>query len=146
MAPFLDGQVDVWAGYLTDEVVRVRQSGVEIVTFPLDEYGIGSVANTLFSSRGALESDMGKAVRFLWASIKGWEWAVANPEGAVGIMIERFPEMAAEHDFCLASFVAAILLIRLLDAEIGAIDCEKWVSRELLAGLDSKQGLCTDAL
>lgn len=146
MTPFFEGEVEVWAGYLNDEVVRARQQGLDLVTFPLYEYGIRTNALTIFTSQAALADDSGQAVRFVRASLRGWEWAVENQTEAVDVMLELFPEMADERDFHLASFDASIPLIRPLDARLGEIDCAAWVAHELLADLESTEGLCTSSI
>jgi len=146
MTPFFEGKVEVWAGYLNNEVVRARQQGLELVTLPLHEYGIETSAITIFSGQAALEADPDRAVRFLRASLRGWEWAVENPTEAVDIMLELCPEMAAERDFHLASFDASIPLIRPPGVRLGTIDCAAWVAHELLADLESTEGLCTTAI
>ncbi len=103
MTPFYEGEVEVWAGFLTNEVVRARLRGLDLVTFPAYEYGAKYNDNMIYTTREALAADPDRAERFLRATLRGWEWAVANPSEAVDIMLERFPEMAADADFHLAS-------------------------------------------
>lgn len=146
MTPFFEGEVEVWAGYLNDEVIRARQHGLELVTLPLYEYGISTVAQTVITSQAALADDPDQAVRFLRASLRGWEWSVENPTRAVDIMLELLPELAADRDFHQVSFDAIIPLVRPPGTRIGAIDCAAWQSHELLAGLESTEGLCTTAI
>ena len=65
MAPFYDGRVDIWAGFVTNEVIRARQSGLEVVTFPTYDYGVRRSHNLVFTSLKILESEPDKGVRFL---------------------------------------------------------------------------------
>ena len=145
MTPFLEGEVEVRTGYLNNKVVRARQQGVEVVTFPLDEYGIRTFVTAIFGSESLLSQNPDLATRFVRASLRGYEWAVENPSEAVDVMVEMFPEMAGEREFHLAAFDAAIPLIRVPGTRIGTIDCEYWRSHELLAGLDSEE-LCTNTI
>lgn len=147
MTPFIEGEVEVWAGFLNDEVVRARQQGLELVTIPVYEYGIPTVAQTVVTSQETLATAPNRTVRFLRASLRGWEWAVENPSEAVDIMLELYPDMAAEHDFHLASFDASIPLIRPPGTRLGSIDCEAWLAAvERHASLDSTEGLCTTTI
>ncbi len=61
-------------------------------------------------------------------------------------MLQRFPEMAAEQDFHLDSFIASIPLIRPHGIRIGAIDCADWQAQELFSKLESAEGLCTTSI
>ncbi len=124
MTPFYEGDVDVWKGYLTNEVIRARQQGFDIITWPFYEYGIQEYSNMIYTSQALLEGNPDKAVRFLRASLRGWEWAVENPEEAVEIMLEMFPEMAPDRDFHLQAFRASIPLISYQDVPIGSIECQ----------------------
>ena len=143
MQPFLDGEVDVWAGFIQDEPVRARMAGLEIVTLPMHEYGMRTVAKSIYTSRALLESDPDLAVGFLRASVRGWRWAVENPAAAIDLMLEMFPGMASEREFHLASFRASIPLLLQPGATLGEIDCDGWRGHELLAGLPARDDTCT---
>lgn len=143
MTPFYEGEVDVWAGFLNDEVIRARQRDLELVTFPLHEYGIEGTSVALFTSQEQLENNPQLSERFLRASLRGWQWAVDNPTDAVDTMLEIFPEMADERDFHLASFNAYIPLVQVPGTPIGTPDCEDWVSDARFEALDSTENLCT---
>lgn len=124
MTPFYEGEVDVWAGWLTDEVVHARQQGLDIVTLPLYEYGIRNNDNLVYTSQELVATNPDLAARFLRATLRGWEWAVENPVESVDLMLEMFPEMAVEREFHLASFNASIPLIRTGGKPIGWLDCQ----------------------
>jgi ABC-type nitrate/sulfonate/bicarbonate transport system substrate-binding protein len=143
MTPFFNDEVEVWAGYLTNEIIRARRQGLELVVLPLYEYGIATVAQTIATSQTLLESRPDQAIRFLRASLRGWKWAIEHPSEAVDIMLKLYPEMADECDFHLAAFDASIPLILPPGTRIGMIDCEAWRSHELFANLKSTEGLCT---
>jgi ABC-type nitrate/sulfonate/bicarbonate transport system substrate-binding protein len=143
MTPFYEGEVDVWAGYINDEVIRARMEGYDLVTIPFFEYGISSSALTLLTSQSIITENPDLAVRFLRATLQGWQWAIENPEEAVDIMLEKFPELAEDRDFHLASFDASIPLISPPGVQIGAIDCEAWIAHDLLQDFEIKDQLCT---
>jgi NitT/TauT family transport system substrate-binding protein len=146
MTPFFEGEVEVWAGFLTNEVIRARLQGIELVTFPLHEYGIEISSTVILVSQASLADKPDRAVRFLRASLRGWEWAVENPTEAVDIMLESFPEKAAERDFHLASFDASIPLVRPPGIRVGTLDCEQWAGNELLAELGPLEAYCTNTI
>ena len=146
MTPFFQGDVEVWAGFVTEEVVRARQRGLKLVTLPLYEYGFRVFAMTVFTSQQWLADNPEWAVRFLQGSLRGWLWALDNPVKAVDILLEMYPELAKERDFHLASFASSIPLIRPQGSQVGAIDCRLWEINELLENLTSKDGLCDDTI
>ncbi len=143
MTPFIEGDVEVWSGFLSNEIVRARQHGLDLVTLPVYEYGIRTTALTIYASRKALETDFTRAVRFLRASLRGWAWSLNHRAAAVDTMLALFPAMAAERDFHLASFDASIPLIIPGGTRLGTMNCQAWLTEDALAGLASTEGLCT---
>jgi ABC-type nitrate/sulfonate/bicarbonate transport system substrate-binding protein len=144
MTPFLEGEVEVWAGFINDEPVRARQMGLELVTLPLYEYGMRTVALTVYTGRTALTDDPDRSRRFLRASLRGWAWALQNPTKAVDAMLVLYPDMAAERDYYLASFNATIPLVHPPGTRLGALDCESWLAHDELAALEaSAEEICT---
>lgn len=146
LALFYEGEVDVWVGFLTDDVVRARQQGLELVTFPLYEYGIEDTNMALFTSQQLLNDNPDTVIRFLRATLRGWEWALQHPDEAVDSMIIHFPELAADRAFHVSSFDALIPLIQPSGTRLGAIDCQQWVKNERFADLNTTEGLCTTSI
>lgn len=146
MTPFYDGSVEIWSGYLTDEVVRARLQGLDLITFPLYEYSIEDTAVMLFTRQSLIQEDPDLAIRFLRATLMGWEWAVENPQEAIDLMIQRYPELAEDRDFHQLSFDAYIPLVRPPGVQVGAIDCAQWLRQPKLQNLESVEGLCTEEI
>lgn len=146
MTPFFSGEVDVWAGFITNEVIRARREGLSLVTLPLSEYGINIPTLNIFTRKSLIVSDPDLVERFLRASLRGWLWAVEHPTQAVDILLEMLPELAAERDLALAAFDSSIPLIRPPGAELGAIDCWRWAENPLLHTTPDRESLCTTAI
>ncbi len=143
MAPFLEGKVDVWAGFINDEVVRARHQGVDIITLPLYEYGARGGAGTIYARESMLRENPALAERFVRASLRGWRWALANPLEAIEIMVKRFPDLAEDREFLLASFNATIPLIRPPGTALGSIDCQAWRGDANFRALTDNEWTCT---
>lgn len=146
MAPFYESKIDVWAGFINDEAVRARLNGLDIVTLPLHEYGIRTTARTIFASRTLLEEKPRMAERFVAATVRGWRWAIENPESAIDLMLELYPDMAGDRDFHVASLRASIPLWVPPGANFGEIDCTGWRAHDAFASLDGAEALCTETV
>ena len=143
MSPFLDGKVEVWAGFINDDVVRARMTGLRIGTFPLYEYGARGTAQSIYTSKTSLREKPEIAEGFVRASIKGWDWAVKNPTEALEMMLEMYPDMAADREFHKASFDATIPLIVAPGTSIGEIDCDAWRAHALFVDFPDREATCT---
>ena len=142
MTPFYEGEVEVWAGYISNEVVRARLHGLEVVTLPVQDYVQYPSANNIYTRAALLGQQPELAVAFLRASLRGWQWALEHPEAAVDLLLARFPALATERDFHLASFDSSIPLIRSPGQPVGAVDCTRWLDHSLLAGTAAPAALC----
>ena len=142
MTPFYEGEVDVWAGWVTNEVVRARLQGLDVITLPFYEYGIKHNDNMIYVSQDLVNNDPELVERFLRATLKGWEWAVANPAAAVDVFVEIFPDEMADREFHLGSFQASIPLITPGGARPGSLDCQTPLLQEEM--LD--EAFCNDMI
>ena len=140
MTPFYEGEVDVWAGWITNEVVRARLQGLDVVTLPLYEYGIKNNDNMIYTSQDLVYNNPDSVERFLRATLKGWEWAVENPTAAADIFVELFPDEMADREFHLGSFQASIPLIVPGGTRLGSLDCQAPQFREQMIN----EALCSN--
>lgn len=143
MTPFFEGDVDIWAGFITEEVVLARLKGIEVTTLPLYDYNAGGSSVTMFTTQHLLQTNSDLAVRFVRASIRGWQFAIDNPTLAISQMLAAYPELSEDFDFYLASFEATIPLIIPSGADLGDIDCDDWNAHEQFNNLKSTDNFCT---
>jgi NitT/TauT family transport system substrate-binding protein len=118
------GEVDVWSGYLTGEVLEARAAGYELnVIFPSD-YGIHMYADTVITTQAMVDERPDLVERFLRALLAGWTWAVQHPEDAAahGLLYDENLDLELQTDQQLAS----IPLIVTGQGEIGGMAEETW--------------------
>ncbi len=93
---FLGGDVDVTGAYLTGGVLRLKSQGAELnYIFPSD-YGIDFYSDTIFVNESLLEHDSDLALRFLRATLKGWNDAIKDMKNAVDISV-RYSQKGDKH-------------------------------------------------
>ncbi len=119
-----DGEVDVWSGYVHDEITEARMSGFDVhLIFPY-EYGVGGYEGIIVARQDTIEQNPDLMARFLKASVEGWQYAIENPDEAAQILAKWQPENTEEfHKEALKS------LIPLIDTgvhPIGWIEKDKW--------------------
>jgi NitT/TauT family transport system substrate-binding protein len=92
--PLLQRQADCISTMTYNEYGQVLDAGVsedELVTFKYEEQGVATLEDGIY----ALEENLAdpvfqdKMVRFVRASMKGWDYAGANPEEAAGIVLDN---------------------------------------------------------
>ncbi len=124
MEPFFTGEVDVWTGYLTDQVIRAREQGYELNLIYPDNYGIHVYGDTFITTERMVEENPDLVERFLRATLRGWRYAIENPDEAVAVTLKYDENLDEAHE--RASMEAQIPLIHTGEDQIGWMRDEIW--------------------
>lgn len=141
MTPLLAGTVDVWPGYLINEVLEAKEKGFAVkIVYPSD-YGVDLYADTLFTTEQMLKEKPDVVRRFVAATIKGWNAAIAAPEEAARITVKYGDKLTYAHE--LAMMKASIPLLKPDSKPFGYMDAAGWSSAQqlLLAAGFQKQSV-----
>jgi NitT/TauT family transport system substrate-binding protein len=79
VALFATGDIPVWGVYINSFVVSVQQAGYKINLIYPDDYGVHFSSDSIFSTDQMIANDPDLVLRFVRASLKGWTFAVENP-------------------------------------------------------------------
>jgi NitT/TauT family transport system substrate-binding protein len=133
ITPLLTGTVDVWPGYLINEVLAAKEKGFDVnIVYPAD-YGIDLYADTLFTTEAMIKNKPDTVGKFVAVTLKGWESAMAAPEEAAKITIKFGDKLTYDHE--LAMMKASIPLLKPDSKPVGYMDQAAWASaQDLLVG------------
>ena len=124
LSPFYRGEVDVWVVYLTDEVISARDQGHAVNLILPDDYGVHLYGDTLFTTDQLVEDNPELVQRFLDATLRGWRWAVENPQAAAQLALEYDPALDAAHQ--VNEMEASVPLVHTGEDQIGWMRAEAW--------------------
>ena len=141
LEPLLAGEVDVSSGFITNEVLTARAAGHELNLIYPDDYGVHFYADTLFTGDALIDADPDLVARFLRATLKGWTFAVENPEQAGPMVLDY--NANADGALETAKLTAALPLINTGEDRIGAMNPEMWAG---MAQTLREQGILTNAV
>jgi NitT/TauT family transport system substrate-binding protein len=134
ITPLLTGTVDVWPGYLINEVLAAKEKGFDVnVIYPAD-FGIDLYADTLFTTEKMLKEKPEVVRNFVAATLKGWDTAIAAPEDAAKITV-KFGGDKLTYDHELAMMKASLPLLKPDGNPVGFMDEAGWdAAQKLLLG------------
>ncbi len=150
----LAGRADAMSAYITEIARIARQYGViPAVMNPLD-YGIDYYGDTLFTSNAYLKAKPDVVARFRRASLKGWQYAMANPHELADAILQlstvRQPKLDRQALLDEAESMKNIVLPTLV--EIGNMNPGRWetmakVYRDfgMVSSLSALQGFTYEA-
>jgi len=92
--PLLQQQADCISTMTYNEYWQVIDAGItpeQLVTFNYTDQGVATLEDGLYVLESALEDPamVDKLTRFVAASMRGWEYAAANPQEAAEIVLEN---------------------------------------------------------
>ena len=92
--PLLQREADCISTMTYNEYGQVLDAGVnadELITFKYEDQGVATLEDGIYVLEDNLNDEVfvDKMVRFVRASMKGWEYAAAHPEEAGAIIIEN---------------------------------------------------------
>jgi NitT/TauT family transport system substrate-binding protein len=105
VASLLQGQVDAILGSIDAYQIQLEAQGATLDVYRFADYGVPTVSTSIFASNAYLAANKDLVKRFVEASLKGWVFAIDNPERAVRALKTVFPNV---NDKLAASELAAI--------------------------------------
>ena len=94
--PLMNGEVDGFMAYLTNEALTVELAGYEISNLPYAENGVPFVAETFTVTDQYLAENRELLKAFLIAEIKGWSDVFTEPADDTVALITKYYDLAAE--------------------------------------------------
>jgi NitT/TauT family transport system substrate-binding protein len=110
MAPFVRGEVQVASVTPYNELQTLYAEGhKDLVLFDPADHGIIVPRDPIVTSEKMIQERPEVVQRFLRASLRGWKWAVENPEPAVDIVMKQNPNLKRDHQVAMLREVGKLL-------------------------------------
>jgi ABC-type nitrate/sulfonate/bicarbonate transport system substrate-binding protein len=126
LGPFLSGSLDAFPGYSINEALAAGESGVPVNQITPASIGLRLYADTIFTTGSEIRNHPSEVSAFVQATMKGWRWAVDNPDKAAALALgyDRTLKLAHEQ----AEMKASIASITPDANPIGFMDAAGWSS------------------
>lgn len=96
----LSDEVDGVSGYDTGEGAQIAFGAdiawADVTKLMYRDCGVDTYGNGLVATESYIEDNPDVVERFVRATMKGWTYAIENPEEAVDIVVKMFPELEEE--------------------------------------------------
>jgi NitT/TauT family transport system substrate-binding protein len=125
MDSFTKDELDVASAMIYNEYYAVLESGYkasDLNIIDYADYGLDFPGDTLFTSRTMIEQNPDLCVRMVRASLRGWKYAVENPEEAVDIVLkyDKTGVQTRPHQLSMMNEIAK--LVQLPGVQLGFSD------------------------
>jgi NitT/TauT family transport system substrate-binding protein len=92
MTPLLTGQVDAITGWRTN-TTALKVLGPDVIAMRMWDHGVKLYALPYYTTQDFLKSQPDTLAGFLRAAGRGWAYAKANPEKAVDLLVQEYPNL-----------------------------------------------------
>lgn len=89
-APLVNGEVDGFLAYVTNESITVQNLGYEVTNLLFADNGLPFVAEAFIVTQDSIDNRRGELKAFLRATIQGWKDAIAEPEEGARLAVEVY--------------------------------------------------------
>ena len=124
VTPLVTGQVDAHMVYRTATGLAFEETGHELNWIWMEDYGIHFYADTIVANEALVEQNPDLVERFLRATLKGWRYAIENPDEAVDLTLQYDPALGRDRQARMMA--AQTPLIHTGEVNIGWMRAEVW--------------------
>ncbi|MEY3587380.1 MAG: hypothetical protein RJB32_676, partial [Actinomycetota bacterium] len=89
-APLVNGEVDGFLAYVTNESITVANQGFEVTNLLFADNGLPFVAEAFVVTQDSIDNNREALKAFLLATIRGWKDAIANPDEGARLAAEVY--------------------------------------------------------
>ena len=89
-APLVNGEVDGFLAYVTNESFVVEDQGYEVTNLLFADNGLPFVTESFVVTQDSIDNNREALKAFLKATIRGWKDAIADPDGGADLAINNY--------------------------------------------------------
>jgi NitT/TauT family transport system substrate-binding protein len=127
-ADLLAGRTDVSTGYIINEPDQVIMAGYDVNIILFADYGTNVYADVLFAREDTLTDRPDLVVRFLRATLRGWQYAIEHENETLDITMRYAANQSREHQAYMLR--RSVPLIHTGDSYIGMMEKQRWQDLE----------------
>lgn len=100
MQPFVQGQVDIASATFFNELLTLYEMGLEgqLNIFDPADYGVVVPREVLIVNEQFMAQNPDAVQGFLSATLRGWKYALENPDEAIDILMKTHPGLDRAHE------------------------------------------------
>ncbi|GAA4770325.1 ABC transporter substrate-binding protein [Microbacterium gilvum] len=137
-APLINGEVDGFVAYITNEAISVEMEGLETTNLTFADNGLPFVAETVTVTQEAIDTEREKLKGLLEAEVRGWTDAVNDPQLGADLALEEYgADLGLDPEKTLAGSEAQnALVVSDETAENGLFTISEDLQAETIASLE----------
>lgn len=121
----LDGKVDAFNSYLSNEPYLLKQQGIEFTVLNPRNYGVDFYSDILFTTENELKQHPERVKAFRQASLEGWYYAMDHQQEIIDLLINKYHvEKSRDHLEFEAVEIRSLIMPDIID--LGHMNPWRW--------------------
>lgn len=121
------GEVDVISAYSNDEPFKLKEKDIDYKLFMPQSSGIDFYGDILYTTEDQVRMHPERVKNFRQASLKGWKYALENPEEVVDIIFSKYSQRHSRKHLLFEAEGASKLILPDV-VEIGYMNPGRWAN------------------
>ncbi len=121
----IDGKIKAMSGYLSNQAQTLRKTGHQFNLYTPRSVGIDFYGDNLFTTEQEIRKHPGRVSKFIQASLKGWEYALAHQQEIIQLIKQEYKSDKSVADLQFEAH-QIIDLIQPQLLKIGHMDLRRW--------------------
>jgi two-component system sensor histidine kinase EvgS len=138
IADFIEGRVDAYQAFLTNEPFQLKQQGVPFNVLDPSTYGTQFYDVNLFTSREFASQHPERVYAFTEATNRGWRYALDHPDEIIDLILQRYAGNTKTADALRYEYEVIKQVMQTDRYPIGSIDPQRI---RLMGDLFAQEGL-----
>ncbi len=126
----LNHEVDIVPGYITSFPYKLKNQGIEFNIINPINYGIDFYGDFLFTSNEEIENHPLRVRKFIKASLKGWNYAMAHKNEIINYILKTYPNKNTYNSLLYEANIMEEKIIMSQIIEIGHMNLFRWKHME----------------
>jgi len=126
LVPFIEDKVDVSVAYIMDQVITLKNQGIDVDVITSKQYGINPYGDVIITTEKTLNENPDLVKRFLGAAIKSQKWAIENDSLAVNHLVVGANNLKADNELKVWRATIPFLIPDNDITKLGLMDKSRW--------------------
>ncbi len=123
----VEKKVDVYQVFVSNEPDTIERMGYRVKVFQASDYGVPTLGVTYVTTRDYISENPGVVERFLKATMKGFAFAMDNPQETLDIVMKYAPNEERKHQEFMLAVESKAAVSELTRANgLGWMTSEQW--------------------
>jgi len=126
LIPFIEDKVDVSVAYIMDQVITLKNQGIDVDVIISKDYGINPYGDVIITTEKTLKEKPELVQSFLKGSIESQKWAIEHDSLAINHLVSKANNLKTDNELKVWRATIPFLIPNNDITKLGVMDKSRW--------------------